>query len=66
VFIGAGILLAAFLIAFGSFGVAFALAAGLGAARALDREWDVLFAKRTRSRDRSGDVSRTAPPPQAI
>lgn len=60
------ILLAAFLIAFGSFGVAFALAAGLGSARALDREWDVLFAKRNRSRDRSGDVSRTAPPPQAI
>jgi hypothetical protein len=33
------IVLAAFLIAFGSLGVAFALAVGLGSAKALDRGW---------------------------
>jgi len=41
--------LAAFLIAFGSLGVAFAVAVGLGSARALDRGWDALFEKRKQS-----------------
>lgn len=40
------IVLAAFLIAFGSLGVAFAMAVGLGSAKAIDRGWDNLFAKR--------------------
>lgn len=40
------IVLAAFLIAFGSAGVAFALAVGLGSAKAIQRGWDVLFDKR--------------------
>jgi len=43
------IVLAAFLIAFGSLGVAFAVAVGLGSARALDRGWDALFEKRKQS-----------------
>jgi hypothetical protein len=37
------IVLGGFLIAFGSVGVAFALAAGLGSARAIQRAWDALF-----------------------
>lgn len=37
------IVLAGFLIAFGSVGVAFALAAGLGSARAIQRAWELLF-----------------------
>jgi hypothetical protein len=44
------IVLAAFLIAFGSLGVAFALAVGLGSAKALDRGWDALFEKRDQAR----------------
>lgn len=36
-------MLAGFLIAFGSIGVAFALAAGLGSAKAIQRSWDALF-----------------------
>ncbi len=40
------IVLAAFLIAFGSAGVAFALAVGLGSAKAIQRSWEVLFDKR--------------------
>jgi hypothetical protein len=44
------IVLAAFLIAFGALGVAFALAVGLGSARALERGWDSLFEKRDESR----------------
>lgn len=40
------IVLAAFLIAFGSAGVAFALAVGLGSVKAIQRGWDALFDKR--------------------
>lgn len=40
------IVLAAFLIAFGAVGVAFALAVGLGSARALQAGWQTLFTKR--------------------
>lgn len=39
------IILAGFLIAFGSIGVAFALAAGLGSTKAIQRAWDALFDK---------------------
>ena len=49
------IVLAAFLIAFGAFGVAFALAVGLGSAKALDRGWDALFEKRKPSGATPGD-----------
>lgn len=48
------IVLAAFLIAFGSLGVAFALAVGLGSAKALDRGWDALFEKRKQSHGTGG------------
>ena len=40
------IVLSAFLIAFGAIGVAFALAVGLGSARAIHRGWEALFDKR--------------------
>lgn len=49
------IVLAAFLIAFGALGVAFALAVGLGSAKALDRGWDALFEKRKPSGATPGD-----------
>jgi len=39
------IVLAAFLIGFGALGIAFALAVGLGSARAIQRGWDALFDK---------------------
>jgi len=42
------IVLAAFLIAFGAMGVAFALAVGLGSAPGIRRAWDRLFEKETR------------------
>jgi len=38
--------LSAFLIAFGAIGVAFALAVGLGSAKAIQRGWEALFDKR--------------------
>ncbi len=41
--------LAAFLIGFGAIGVAFALAVGVGSARAIQRAWDSMFDK---ARDR--------------
>jgi uncharacterized membrane protein HdeD (DUF308 family) len=37
------IVLAAFLILFGAMGISFALAVGLGSARAVQRAWDTLF-----------------------
>lgn len=40
------IVLAAFLIAFGAIGVAFAIAVGLGSARAIQRGWEALFEKK--------------------
>ncbi len=40
------IVLAAFLIAFGAVGVSFAVAVGLGSARAIQRGWESLFDKR--------------------
>ena len=40
------IVLAAFLIAFGAVGVAFALAVGIGSARAIERGWDVVLQKK--------------------
>jgi len=40
------IVLAAFLIAFGAIGVSFAVAVGLGSARAIQRGWESLFEKR--------------------
>lgn len=40
------IVLAAFLISFGAMGVAFALAAGLGSAKAMQRAWELLFEKK--------------------
>ena len=40
------IVLAAFLIGFGAIGVAFAMAVGLGSARAVQGGWDALFKKR--------------------
>lgn len=39
------IVLAAFLIGFGAIGVAFALAVGVGSARAVQRAWDTMFEK---------------------
>ncbi|MGH7546884.1 MAG: mechanosensitive ion channel family protein [Gemmatimonadales bacterium] len=40
------VVLAAFLIAFGSVGVAFALAVGIGSARAIERGWEIVFQKK--------------------
>lgn len=40
------IVLGGFLIAFGSCGIAFALAVGLGSAKAIERGWDALFERR--------------------
>jgi hypothetical protein len=37
------VVLAAFLIAFESVGVAFALAVGIGSARAIERGWEIVF-----------------------
>lgn len=42
------VVLAAFLIAFGSVGVAFALAVGIGSARAIERGWEIVLQKRGR------------------
>lgn len=42
------IVLSAFLITFGSLGVAFALAVGLGSAKAIQRGWEALFEKKDR------------------
>ncbi|MEO8433127.1 MAG: hypothetical protein ABI592_16610 [Acidobacteriota bacterium] len=42
------IVLAGFLVFFGAIGVAFALAAGLGSARAMSAGWEALFRKRKR------------------
>jgi hypothetical protein len=39
------IVLAAFLISFGAIGVAFAVAVGLGSAKAIQRVWEGLFEK---------------------
>jgi len=43
------IMLAAFLIGFGAVGVAFALAVGIGSARAIQRAWEGVFEKRNKS-----------------
>jgi hypothetical protein len=40
------IVLAGFIIAFGACGIAFAIAAGLGSAKAIERGWDALFQRR--------------------
>jgi hypothetical protein len=45
------IVLSGFVIAFGAMGVAFALAVGLGSARAIQRGWDELLEKRRRKPD---------------
>ncbi len=42
------IVLSAFLIGFGAIGVAFAVAVGLGSARAIQRGWETLFERRNR------------------
>jgi len=44
------IVLGGFLITFGTLGVAFALAVGLGSAKAIQRGWDALFEKKDRQR----------------
>jgi len=43
------IVLAAFLIGFGAIGVAFALAVGIGSAKAIQRAWEDVFDKRNKS-----------------
>lgn len=48
------IVLAGFVIAFGSAGVAFALAVGLGSARAIERGWASLLERRRKSGDGHG------------
>jgi hypothetical protein len=45
------IVLGGFLIAFGSLGVAFALAVGLGSAKAIQQGWEAMFAKRRAGSD---------------
>lgn len=40
------VVLAALLIAFGSVGVAFALAVGIGSAKAIERGWEIVFQKK--------------------
>jgi mechanosensitive ion channel-like protein len=40
------VVLAAFLITFGSVGVAFALAVGMGSAKAIERGWEIVFQKK--------------------
>lgn len=45
------IVLAGFLIAFGAFGVAFAVAVGLGSSRAIQRGWEDLFRKDDEKKD---------------
>lgn len=40
------IVLAGFIIAFGAFGIAFAVAVGLGSAKAIERGWDALLQRR--------------------
>ncbi|MDH3455992.1 MAG: hypothetical protein OER90_04050, partial [Gemmatimonadota bacterium] len=46
------IVLAAFLITFGAIGVAFAVAVGLGSARAIQRGWESLFDRPDEGRGR--------------
>lgn len=43
------IVLSAFLIAFGAIGIAFAVAVGLGSAKAIQRGWETLFEKKERN-----------------